>query len=340
MPRRKKALSTKPSRPADVDVDWDELPNSARKVDEKWSSEYSGVLLGDKNNRVRAGYMVATNGGGKLENVAGFSMDRAITAGLPGAFRSRISSSSHGIASSPSAQLNANRAGNSNLEFELETVQGADDRVPIPNTSAVPWRSICHLIIRREDGRETYGTGWFAGPSLIVTAGHCVIDHNAGRWATQIVVVPGSNGVYPPPFGNFEPTNVYVDPRWRDDRRFEHDFALLLAPNPALGHSLGWFGVGSLSNPSLSSLLVNSAGYPFDKQFGTLWYNGGRIHGISDHFIEYMIDTEEGQSGGPIFYFGDGEQRIAIGIHTRGGKPNRGVRITSEIYDIIERALK
>ena len=46
------------------------------------------------------------------------------------------------------------------------------------------------------------------------------------------------------------------------------------------------------------------------------------------------MDTMGGQSGGPLFFFDEKTgERIVVAIHTTGDFPNRGIRITDEVFD-------
>ena len=86
-------------------------------------------------------------------------------------------------------------------------------------------------------------------------------------------------------------------------------------------------------------LLVNTSGYPVEaaKPFATQWFNGGRIKSAEKDHITYMIDTEGGQSGSPIFFYEkETEERLVVAIHTTGYYPNRGVRITEALLDVIQ----
>src|SRR4051812_15241614 len=58
----------------------------------------------------------------------------------------------------------------------LETVIGQDDRTRILETHLPPWRMICALEMETTFG-SFIGTGWFAGPKTLITAGHCVFDN-------------------------------------------------------------------------------------------------------------------------------------------------------------------
>ncbi|WP_219620585.1 hypothetical protein, partial [Klebsiella pneumoniae] len=53
-------------------------------------------------------------------------------------------------------------------------VPGFDRRSRVLDTNSDPWRKICALEITATDDEQMIGTGWIAGPRLIITAGHCV----------------------------------------------------------------------------------------------------------------------------------------------------------------------
>ena len=44
----------------------------------------------------------------------------------------------------------------------------SDDRVEVTNTTAVPWRWICKLIITFPNGARGGCTGWFIGPKAVI----------------------------------------------------------------------------------------------------------------------------------------------------------------------------
>src|SRR4051795_6651195 len=73
----------------------------------------------------------------------------------------------------------------------LETVLFADERTRIVSTDQQPWKLICALEIDAPWG-QFVGTGWFAGPRTVITAGHCVFDKKQmGGWADKITLTPG-----------------------------------------------------------------------------------------------------------------------------------------------------
>jgi glutamyl endopeptidase len=260
---------------------------------------------------VSRGYMAETHGGGRMETVPTYGRRRAMTAGLP--------------AGHPRAASGM---------VAQEAVEH-DDLMQITDTTRVPWRSICQLLIARQNGGKAYGTGWFAGPALLVTAGHCIIDHQVGGWASSITVVPASNGSYPPPFNMWPAAGVEAHPSWANDADPRFDYGFISLADSSVGQQLGWFGFSVLPDDKVANLMVNIAGYPADKPAGTMWFNAGRVVGADSAYLEYMLETEAGESGGPVFWY-DGDQRVVVATHAyHTGSGNKGLRVTAEMYQRI-----
>lgn len=274
--------------------------------------------------QLKTGYMVQTNNGGRIERVAGFDAGRVMAQGF-GSRRlpPRLCSETLGAATW--------------LEFAFpESVVGKDDRVPIVDTTLLPWRCICQLVVDGlHDDQQVLGTGWLAGPRTVLTAGHNLFSHKHGRAAERITVVPGRQ-VDLAPFDFFRSSRFDVHPRWRDagDERCDLGVVWLDA---AVGEHIGWFGWGSRPDALLQDLIVNTAGYPADKRAGTQWFNAGRIAQIEPQMLRYGLDTEAGQSGSPIFMVNPGDERSVLAVHAYGGDAaNRGIRITDEVFALFQ----
>jgi glutamyl endopeptidase len=211
----------------------------------------------------------------------------------------------------------------------------------VPDPSTVPWRSICWLIIKRENGAESLGTGWLAGPSLLVTAGHCLFDPENGGHASTVTAIPASNGTHAP-YGTWQGTHMETHPAWMASQDPRHDYGFLdlaVSQNGGqLGQQVGWFGFSVLEDDQIKNLLVNIAGYPANKASGTMWYNADRLVGGDTNFLNYMLETEAGESGGPVFWLGPNGQRIVVATHAyHTGTGNMGLRVTPEMYSEINR---
>jgi len=275
----------------------------------------------DEADAVEDGYDVETNNGGELESVEGFNLYDAMTEGF-GPETVEIDKDLEELPRSCDLEYS---------DEEPESVCGADGRKRIGQTSSLPWRMICQLIITRADNRKSRCTGWFIGPRTLMTAGHCVYSHSAGGWAKQIEVVPGMNGSQRP-FGSTVGRSFRSVKGWTKDRKPDFDYGAIILPNNTLGNRVGWFGFANLSSKSLKNLLANNSGYPGDKPFGTQWYNAGRISKVTSKRLFYMFDTAGGQSGSPVWRNKNGK-RHAVGIHAYGGCPNKAVRINKSVFD-------
>lgn len=265
------------------------------------------------------GFDIATHGGGRLESVAGFSSNLALTEGFPTAEVSDYSE----LLDLVSADV---------YEYsQPETVCGRDDRVRISPATSIPWRMICQLIVTLPNGAKVKGTGWFIGPRTVMTAGHCVYSHAHGGWAKAIEVIPGMDG-NSKPYGSQVGTTFRSVTGWTNERKATHDYGCILLPDKTLGQRVGWFGFAALTDSSLKNLLVNNSGYAGDKPTGTQWFNAGRITDVKEYQLRYLIDTYGGHSGSPVWRYRE-NKRHAVGIHAYGGCPNAATRITRAVFD-------
>jgi V8-like Glu-specific endopeptidase len=214
-----------------------------------------------------------------------------------------------------------------------EIVHGADDRVFVGNTTAYPFRTICHLEMTAPNGKRYIGSGAFIGPRVVLTAGHCIYFHADGGWARQIRVIPGRNAAATP-YGDAIATQYRSVKGWVNNQDRDYDYGVIILPsNRLLGNTVGWMGLANLSFFSLLGLNVNNSGYPGDKPYGTQWWNSNNIMALTDRRLYYRIDTMGGQSGSPVWRYKDGQRHI-VGIHTTGGSPFNGAsRINDAVFN-------
>ena len=300
--------------------------------------------------------MAATNGGGSPENVPGFDLFRAVTAG----FETRRIAGPTFLAAHPDGGFFSQGAPSMvaavrSSAAKPENVIGVDNRVVVSDTSNTPWRCICHLEVEYERGPVGFGTGFLVSEHAVITAAHVLVDRNTDGWknprrARRVRVVPGRNGSLAP-YGYFVSEDWDVTKVWKDQNADQRkasasDYGVIRVPKDLevwkeeYARRLGYFGLKALPTAAMqnSLLFVNNAGYPHesDKPYGTLWYNAGRVSNVNDSHVEYLVDTEGGQSGSPVYFYDEGEkQRYVIAIHTTGDFVNRGLRITREVFDQI-----
>jgi len=215
----------------------------------------------------------------------------------------------------------------------LEVVIDQDDRTAVPDPTEFPWRHICSLHIESQGGRHYVGTGWFIGPSTLMTAGHCVYLHDDGGWPKSVVVTPALNGTVQP-YGQAIATRFHSTEGWTQRRDTNCDYGALQLndPDAHFGDLPGWFAFGALDDANLKTNLANIAGYPADlDRASRLYFHSRLVTSVSASKLFYDIDTYGGQSGSPIF-FTIGDERVAVGVHTTGSSTsNSGTRITDEV---------
>jgi glutamyl endopeptidase len=190
----------------------------------------------------------------------------------------------------------------------------ADDREEVPDSAAYPYSAICSLEIVNQDGSVSYGTGFLAGPRLLITAGHCVYPlHLAQRgFVSRIHVYPGLKGDRAnPPFqtvvaNKFRTTQAWVT-NGHNEAGKAFDFGAVLLPGD-VGGDTGWFTVAALTSHQLMPpLTATIAGYPVQAPrptifppTTTMWRHSGGF-AVQDSRLTYLIDATAGQSGAPLF---------------------------------------
>lgn len=217
-------------------------------------------------------------------------------------------------------------------------VPGHDRRSRVLDTSFDPWRKICALEITARDGTPFIGTGWVAGPRLIITAGHCVFNKVYDGWMENIEIIPGRDGQLEP-FGRYKAKSFRTMERWCSAGDENYDIGAIILSND-LDSSLGSFAFGFYPEARLKSQMVNISGYPICNVGEEQMHHSNRVCEVTDHKLYYDVDTEGGQSGSPIWFYPDDDlEPVVIGVHSNGAgrtlNANSGVRITPALLDIL-----
>ena len=223
-------------------------------------------------------------------------------------------------------------AGSMIIEKQLEVVIGDDDREQVLHVQDSPWRKIAALRIHAANGQLYVGTGWFIGPRVLATAGHCVYMHEAGGWPRQIEVIPALDGDNRP-YGEYMATKFESNNGWINDRNSDYDYGVIILEKAA-HPEIGWFSFASAPDNYLNTNIANISGYPADRDRATRqYYHARKITRSSSRRIYYDIDTYGGDSGAAVWMNLGENNRVAVGIHTNGSSTsNFGTRITEEVF--------
>jgi glutamyl endopeptidase len=202
-------------------------------------------------------------------------------------------------------------------------IVGRDDRTRVSNTTAVPFRGICNLVVTWKNGRVSTGTGFFAGRRVLLTNGHMVYNAANGGWYKSIQVIPGRNGSQTPYGWQYASqaftTNGFISNSQRgyNSACIDFDIAWVALPDATLFNRVGYaFGYETNSDATLRSLGLNLAGYHGDKN-GEQWHTfGGGNQIVSAMSFRHFLDMVPGASGSPMWRYDAARgQRFAVGVN-------------------------
>jgi glutamyl endopeptidase len=219
----------------------------------------------------------------------------------------------------------------------IESVLGTDTRLRT-YTTTYPARATALITF---DGG--YCTGWFYGPNVVATAGHCVHSGGTGgSWRTNVRVYPGYDAGLAP-YGSYPAAWTASVVGWTvsGDERYDYGVVKL---RTSIGNTVGWFG-WFWQTASLTGLPSIVEGYPGDKvPAKSQWATADIIRVTQERQVFYKDDTFGGQSGSAVWqdrpagssFCANGPCAYAIhayGLH--GAAPhsdhNHATRITSAV---------
>jgi glutamyl endopeptidase len=228
--------------------------------------------------------------------------------------------------------------------IHTKSVLDHDDRIWISDATQEPYRWICYLALTSANGTPMLGTGWLIGPRTIVTAGHCIYNHDPKYGVgvmRSITAFAGRN--INNSLGQSDVHSVETTQEWIDsENNTAFDFGVLYLDSP-IGDDVGFFAFGNYSDADLSGMTINVVGYPADKKNGTMWGHVNKGASVRPQRIAYMNDTYGGQSGSPVIYWDGSGDFVSVGIHNYGidpfdpiGRHNYATRINQSVFNQLQ----
>ncbi len=252
------------------------------------------------------------------------------------------------VPAAATAALTGGRAGGSTFapkgaevpKFKKEaapgSVLGPDGRIQESISATSPWGSIVHIESNRGGC-----SGFLINRDTVVTAGHCVYN---GGWATSYTVYPGRNGLNYKPFGSCSggAADLWSNSIWTSSQNADYDYGMIKLTCD-VGYSTGWMGWWYNEGESLTGQYFYVEGFPGDKAYGTMWWDGDTISSQTVRRAWYVIDTAPGQSGSPLYRYRSSTEGLCAGwcitgIHTTGNQGdnlNKATRFNAEVMGIV-----
>jgi V8-like Glu-specific endopeptidase len=192
-----------------------------------------------------------------------------------------------------------------------------DEREQIRDASAYPVTAVGLLYSTYgENGSSCSAT--LIGPATLITAAHCVYDHDHG-WPDNIQYVPAmlDENTYPHGVWEYEQAHIFAayvanySGNYGDVVPF--DLAVVNLDSP-IGQELGWLGFrASEGMPGFDATILS---YPGDKPFGTLWHSACDVsfsEGLATNLaFVHFCQTYAGSSGGSMWAYYPSEQQYRI----------------------------
>jgi len=204
---------------------------------------------------------------------------------------------------------------------------GSDDRQAFKDEK-YPWCTVGK--VRTSTGSCT---GTMIGPSLMLTAQHCLKCNSDGTIGWMTFTSAYYDGYAP--FGSAEATQVYWDHRIPCDKSlFESQFAfdyVVVKLDERIGDDVGWMGFKVYQTDWNGGDYWMHIGYGGDVLNGErpLFHAKSSIQsvdayvnsaGTKSYFLTHAIDSTGGHSGGPLFgFWGDDSDPYIVGVHNSNG---------------------
>ena len=199
----------------------------------------------------------------------------------------------------------------------LTVLQTADD--------AQGWEAVGRLDI---DGKG-FCTGALIAPDLVVTAAHCLFDHDTGERVDDhnIRFLAGWRNGQALAYRNVEralehPDYVHTpDP---DGNNSQFDVALLRLDQPILSTQIIPFDVATEDEVGTE---VGVVSYAFDRSEAPSLQEVCGILGEQDGMLVLSCDVDFGSSGAPIFHIADGVAQVVSVVSAKAELDGKGVAI-------------
>ncbi|MEE2888063.1 MAG: trypsin-like serine protease, partial [Planctomycetota bacterium] len=218
-------------------------------------------------------------------------------------------------------------------------------------SESFPYRVNCRLRMVFPGSSSTWGgSGVLIDPYHVMTAGHCVYDHDLGGYASSITVIPAydDDRSDPSPFGTASWTgSKLIWTGWVTNKQGKHDIAVIRLDRP-IGALTSWFGYGYNTSCSFyKGTTFYSGSYPIESHTGNdmYWRSGTFDYCPNSRETRFWRLGYGGESGSGYYYKKSGS-RYVHGVLSHGtwtvwhGDVTDIVRLNESKFDSVKSYLE
>lgn len=212
----------------------------------------------------------------------------------------------------------------------------------IPENLKTPPLKWAGKLFYRAPGGDAVCSAQFIAPGVILTAAHCVRDHITGQYYSNFAfALQYHHGAYSRRYGwkCIATPDEWVD---RSEKRYQRDYAMLLAEDTSPTGHFGWRPDGSATNESIVKI-----GYPQDIDSGQIMRVATGPVVLHEGVIELRhgdVNNKQGSSGGAWIAkyqtASDPESNLAISVTSFGVETQPGVAYGPYFDDKFKRMLE